>query len=318
MDIDRLREFEALARTLNFHAAAAELFESQSTLSKHLAALEAEMGVTLFERQPMVVLTPAGSFFHHSIEPLLADMENRLNEIIEKTRSIEETHIELCVPNCCHTIDKYHFRIRSMRDSFNQEFAPLVLQTRYQKWGPPFPDAFSGFLTDGVDCSFLFTALDTTLEELQSLYPDLNCDFKRIGSQEYFLIVGADSKLGRQEVIRPEDLARIPLYGDGAHAIARSKSESFVQAFKRGAGVNLSPFEILPAHDIAEGYLSVELGDGGFFSCDAELATGNFSGQDRLVKRRIEGFPVVLDYWCFWEKDSLTDLQIEAINLMGA
>jgi DNA-binding transcriptional LysR family regulator len=60
-DLVLLRSFAAVAETLSFTAAAAELRMSQSTVSKHVRALEAAAGAILFERDTReVLLTDAG------------------------------------------------------------------------------------------------------------------------------------------------------------------------------------------------------------------------------------------------------------------
>lgn len=61
MDIRLLDEFVVLATRLNYHAAAEELFMNQSTLSRHIALLENELGIALFARSTRhVELTDAG------------------------------------------------------------------------------------------------------------------------------------------------------------------------------------------------------------------------------------------------------------------
>src|SRR5215218_2572484 len=57
----RLRAFAAVARQRSFSRAAAELYVSQPAISKHVAALEAELGKQLVirGRRPLA-LTPAG------------------------------------------------------------------------------------------------------------------------------------------------------------------------------------------------------------------------------------------------------------------
>src|SRR6185503_3729881 len=49
--LDFLRGFEAAGRTLSFTRAAAELFVTQSALSRQVKALEDALGVPLFERR---------------------------------------------------------------------------------------------------------------------------------------------------------------------------------------------------------------------------------------------------------------------------
>jgi molybdate transport repressor ModE-like protein len=63
MDVEpRLRAFAAVARRGSFSRAADELYVSQPAVSKHVAALEAELGSRLVERRRGgTVLTPAGS-----------------------------------------------------------------------------------------------------------------------------------------------------------------------------------------------------------------------------------------------------------------
>ncbi len=64
MDINWLRDFECLARTLNFTRAAAERNITQSAFSRRIKALESWVGAPLINRaQYPVQLTPAGAQF---------------------------------------------------------------------------------------------------------------------------------------------------------------------------------------------------------------------------------------------------------------
>lgn len=61
MSIDRYRTFVIAARCKTFFEAANELYITPATVSKHIAALEQELGVVLFIRKPQgVVLTEEG------------------------------------------------------------------------------------------------------------------------------------------------------------------------------------------------------------------------------------------------------------------
>ena len=63
MQTETLDEFLVLARELNFRKAADELHISHPALSKHIAALEQEIGFSLFDRRGATKLTPEGKLF---------------------------------------------------------------------------------------------------------------------------------------------------------------------------------------------------------------------------------------------------------------
>lgn len=70
--LDFLRGFEAAGRCLSFTRAAAELFVTQSALSRQIQALEAALGVPLFQRRHRALaLTPAGAAFHRDVTAAL-------------------------------------------------------------------------------------------------------------------------------------------------------------------------------------------------------------------------------------------------------
>lgn len=67
---DYIREFQTLAEHLNFTSAARELGLSQSGLSRHMAALEHDLGFELLTRSP-VRLTPAGARYLERVGGIL-------------------------------------------------------------------------------------------------------------------------------------------------------------------------------------------------------------------------------------------------------
>lgn len=71
--LDFLKGFEAAGRLLSFTRAAAELFVTQSALSRQVQALEEALGVPLFvRRHRALTLTPAGAAFHRGVVAALA------------------------------------------------------------------------------------------------------------------------------------------------------------------------------------------------------------------------------------------------------
>lgn len=64
MELSLLREFIVLSQTLNYTKAAEILHLTQPTLSKHIVAMEKELGCSLLERdRRRVELTESGNVF---------------------------------------------------------------------------------------------------------------------------------------------------------------------------------------------------------------------------------------------------------------
>ncbi|MBQ5406481.1 MAG: LysR family transcriptional regulator [Oscillospiraceae bacterium] len=76
MELEQLRIFAAVAREGSFTRGAKKLYISHSTTSRAVAALEEELGVTLFERSNRILgLSPAGETLLAEAEALLARAE---------------------------------------------------------------------------------------------------------------------------------------------------------------------------------------------------------------------------------------------------
>jgi LysR family glycine cleavage system transcriptional activator len=82
--LDLLYSFEAAARSLSFTVAAAELFLTQSAVSRQIQQLESDLGVTLFERRHRALaLTEAGRIMHRAV----GDCLERLRDATASVRA---------------------------------------------------------------------------------------------------------------------------------------------------------------------------------------------------------------------------------------
>lgn len=86
--LDLVRGFEAAARHLSFTLAGAELFVTQSAVSRQVQALEQFLGVKLFERRhKSLALTPAGRAYAQAAAAALAGLRAATREARDSARS---------------------------------------------------------------------------------------------------------------------------------------------------------------------------------------------------------------------------------------
>lgn len=82
METEHLKEFLVMSKTLNYTSASDELFISQSSLFKHIKALESELGVSLFERDgKSISMTDYGKMFVQHAEVMLHEIQNYSVEV---------------------------------------------------------------------------------------------------------------------------------------------------------------------------------------------------------------------------------------------
>ncbi|MEO8837022.1 MAG: LysR substrate-binding domain-containing protein [Caldimonas sp.] len=82
LSLTNLRAFDAVARTLNFGAAAEELHVTQSAVSRQIKGLEDELGAQLFVRGTRhVQIAPDGLALLRAVEPLLARLDTSVQAI---------------------------------------------------------------------------------------------------------------------------------------------------------------------------------------------------------------------------------------------
>lgn len=95
MENFRLRVFRTVARTLNFRAAAEELFLTQPAVSSQIKALEEELGTPLFHRSGgRVTLSPAG----HTLQPFadqLFRLAQQATEAVAASANLTAGHLVL-------------------------------------------------------------------------------------------------------------------------------------------------------------------------------------------------------------------------------
>jgi DNA-binding transcriptional LysR family regulator len=84
MDIKSLKEFIVVTRHLSFTKAAEELNSTQPGISKHMVALEKEVGTQLFRREGIhLSLTPLGKVFLQNAREIVGQYNNMMRQMKE-------------------------------------------------------------------------------------------------------------------------------------------------------------------------------------------------------------------------------------------
>ena len=95
MNFHRLRVFYAVARRLSFSRAAEELYTSQPNVSRHIARLEAELGVSLFHRLgTQVALTDAGRMVYDYAQRVF-ELTEGLQRTLNELKGLERGYLRL-------------------------------------------------------------------------------------------------------------------------------------------------------------------------------------------------------------------------------
>jgi LysR family transcriptional regulator, transcription activator of glutamate synthase operon len=95
MEINHLREFVVLAQTGNFMEAADILYSSQSSLSKHIKAIEAELGVPLFDRTTRKVrISKFGQLFQPYAQQIV-ELQDKYTAILQSSLETDQEILTL-------------------------------------------------------------------------------------------------------------------------------------------------------------------------------------------------------------------------------
>lgn len=95
MELKQIEYFLVLAKELNFSQAAKKLHISQPPLSRHIQALEKELGKSLFDRDTQSVsLTKEGKLFYEEAKALVSQVKNALHKVKVVTK---DTPIQLYI-----------------------------------------------------------------------------------------------------------------------------------------------------------------------------------------------------------------------------
>ncbi len=193
METRVLRYFLTVAQEENMTRAAEILRTSQSNLSKQLAALEDELGKTLFERgKRRITLTDEGMFLRKRAQEIIELTDRTENDVKTMGTSVTGTvHIGAIETNAMRLIGR----------------SVLNLQADYPEIQYDFFSGSVAELTDMLNKGLLDFALLIAPVDMQKY------NYLKLPAGDSFgLLMRKDCPLADQEAIRPSDIGTNPLF----------------------------------------------------------------------------------------------------------
>ena len=190
MQIRHLKTFTAVASTLNFTRAAAQVHLAQSSVTEQIQALEADLGAPLFDRSNRkLCLTAAGQQFLEYAHALL-DLADEARAAVAEAANLAEDLTIGGLETLCAT------RLSPLLAHFGQAHPSVKLQLKVGSSS----DLRSALRSAAMDVCFAFSTLSDS-EELQS---------EVVGSERLVLIVPPKHRLAHATEVGPDDVAEEP------------------------------------------------------------------------------------------------------------
>lgn len=198
MTLNQLNYFCHLAETEHYGQAAKALYISQPSLSKAMAMLERELGVSLFERRGRnVMLTRAGHAFYDHIKPAIGQIDSA-RALMQQYSDIRRMPAIGCVSPAVTSV-----------------LAPLL--DNYRMDGHSYPQVMlrvdtSEALVDALRRNECDLAFCTRIPEADDI------TFLSVASLPFVVVLREDDPLAACESIRPEQLTGRPMAFSNAPA----------------------------------------------------------------------------------------------------
>lgn len=228
MDIDVLREFVEVAEQQSFSNAAKKLYLSQPTLSKHVAALEAELGSSLIQRtRSNVSLTPAGEIFLGGAKRILSDLDSTVSKIDMLNRGIGGRIVVALQTDIDAHLKIYSKAIQVAKSRFKRLYPDSVVTIRQQE------EDYVGHLTRGEwDACFVIDTRDAKAGE-REVEPGLRYEW--ICDLAPAVLVGEGHRLADRAKVSWSDLD-----GEVYHAVRTDSVMNYlptIESFMKRNGV---------------------------------------------------------------------------------
>jgi DNA-binding transcriptional LysR family regulator len=192
MDLRQLRSFVSVAELEHFRHAASRLRIAQPVLSRHIKALEDELGTPLFERLPRGVrLTDAGRALLEDARSILNDVQAAADRARRVARGETGTlHVTFTEVGSWRGI--FPDTVRAFREA--QPMVTLTLQALSSSAQQ------RGVVAGEIDVAFLY--------ELGDIEPDL--ERRTVQEDSVMLVLPVSHRLAARKTVRLRDLVDAP------------------------------------------------------------------------------------------------------------
>lgn len=192
MELRVLEYFLTVAREGNITKAAEALHITQPTLSRQLMQLEKELDVTLFQRgKREIVLTEEGMLLRRRAEEMTSLAQKTRQELVRQGQELSGSV----------AVGMGELRASQLLARLIAEFQKLHPAVCFDIYSGNSDNIKERIENGLIDVGLLVEPVDI------SKYHFLRTDVK----EEWGVLVAEDSKLAQKELIRPKDLAGVPL-----------------------------------------------------------------------------------------------------------
>jgi DNA-binding transcriptional LysR family regulator len=221
MDIAALKAFVAVAESGSFSRAAETVFLTQPAISKRIAALEAELGTSLFDRiGRKVQLTEAGKALLGRAHTILIEVEDARRSITNLSGEISGT----LAMAASHHIGLH--RLPNALKAYNHRYPEVQLDLKFMDSEGACAAIEHGDLELGV----------VTLPEHASA--DLRTI--KIWDDPLEIVVGVDHPLAKEKTIKPITLLNYPAILPGPGTITRELILSALAPVRDGIDIGMA------------------------------------------------------------------------------
>lgn len=196
MDIDQLKEFVVFARYLNFNSAARNLHIAESTLSKHISAMERETGIALISHGKSPEITPAGMLFLESASEIVSQYSYTLKQC--KNKQLQHQGVV--------NIEDQYKLVACFDDFIHSNTTPTVLVSLHGK------TPTEALLEGSIDVAVAYS--NRSQDDAETYFENAGYLYRYIGREPTALLMRKDNPLAAKETISLVDLQNFSILSD--------------------------------------------------------------------------------------------------------